>query len=193
MCPAGGRTHPCLTPFSVSSFLRCCLTHLMVWIKEWIFDTALKTLSSTSEGFKAKTKVKTDIVNEFLFVNDCALNATTKANMQNNVYKFSMAREIFGLTISTKKTSDAPANAWKTRRRAQHHNQRTTTERGRKVHLPRQHPFIDDTRLAKASTAFGWLCGIGEVSRTQSKRYTELSFLPPFFMAMKRGQLIHGI
>ena len=36
--------------------------------------------------------------------NDCALNASTKANMQNSVDKFSMACENFGLTISTKKT-----------------------------------------------------------------------------------------
>ena len=30
---------------------------------------------------QAKTKVKAHIVNEFLFADDCALNATTKANM----------------------------------------------------------------------------------------------------------------
>ena len=53
---------------------------------------------------QAKTKVKTDIVNEFLFADDCALNATTKANMQNIVDKLSMACDNFGLTISTKKT-----------------------------------------------------------------------------------------
>ena len=53
---------------------------------------------------QAKTKVKTDIVNEFLFADDCVLNATTKANIQNSVDKFSMAFENFGLTISTKKT-----------------------------------------------------------------------------------------
>ena len=38
--------------------------------------------------FQAKTKVKTDIVNEFLFANDCALNVTTKSNMQNTVNNF---------------------------------------------------------------------------------------------------------
>ena len=50
---------------------------------------------------QAKTKVKTDIVNQFLLPDDCALNATTKANMQNSVEKFSMASDNFGLTIST--------------------------------------------------------------------------------------------
>ena len=88
-----------------------------------------------------KTKVKTDIVNEFLFTDGCALNATIKANMQNIVDKFSMACDYFGLTISTKKTSDAPTRIWKTISRAQHYHQGTTIEGGRKVHLPRQHPF----------------------------------------------------
>ena len=37
---------------------------------------------------QAKTKVNTDIVNEFLFVDDCVLNAATKANVQNSVNGF---------------------------------------------------------------------------------------------------------
>ena len=53
---------------------------------------------------RAKTRMKTGIINEFLFADDCALSATTKANMQNSVDKFSMACESFGLTISTKNT-----------------------------------------------------------------------------------------
>ena len=52
---------------------------------------------------QAKTKVKSDII-KFLFAEDCALNTTTKANMQNSVNKFSMACDNFGLTISTRKT-----------------------------------------------------------------------------------------
>ena len=96
---------------------------------------------------QAKTKVKTDIVNEFLFADDCALNATTKVNIQNSVDKFSMACDKFSLNISTKKTTDVPASTWKTIHRAHHHHhhhhhhQGTTIEGGRKVHLPRQHPL----------------------------------------------------
>ena len=58
---------------------------------------------------QAKTKVETDIV-KFLFSDNCALNTTTKDNMQNSVCMFSIACDNFGLTISTKKTSDAPAS-----------------------------------------------------------------------------------
>ena len=36
-------------------------------------------------NLQAKNKVKTDILNEFLLADDCALNVTTKANMQNSV------------------------------------------------------------------------------------------------------------
>ena len=38
--------------------------------------------------FQEKTQVKTDIVNEFLFADDCALKATTKDNVKNSVDKF---------------------------------------------------------------------------------------------------------
>ena len=40
--------------FSVSCFLRCCLMHLMTWIMELTFVTALTDLSSTLEGFRQR-------------------------------------------------------------------------------------------------------------------------------------------
>ena len=53
---------------------------------------------------QAKNKEKINSINKFLFADNCALNATTKVNMQNIVDKFSMACDNFGLTISTDKT-----------------------------------------------------------------------------------------
>ena len=53
---------------------------------------------------QAKTKVISDTVNDFLFANDCALNAASEAAMQHSVDKFAKACNNFGLTISTKKT-----------------------------------------------------------------------------------------
>ena len=53
---------------------------------------------------QAKTKVNTDILRDFLFADDCALNASSEADMQRSVDKFSIACTNFGLTISIKKT-----------------------------------------------------------------------------------------
>ena len=51
----------------------------------------------------------------FMFTDDSALNATTKANMQKSVDEMLMACENFSLTIGTKKDRrDSPASAWKT-------------------------------------------------------------------------------
>ena len=49
---------------------------------------------------QARTKVKTDTINDLLFADDCALNAPSEASMQHSVDKFS---NNFGLTISTKR------------------------------------------------------------------------------------------
>jgi len=46
----------------------------------------------------------TDIIRDLLFADDCALNATSEADMQRSVDMLSSACTNFGLTISTKKT-----------------------------------------------------------------------------------------
>ena len=53
---------------------------------------------------QAKTKVMTEIIRDFLFANDCALNAVSEADMHCSVYTFSIACTNFGLTIGTKNT-----------------------------------------------------------------------------------------
>ena len=53
---------------------------------------------------KAKSKVSTDTINNFLFPDDCALNGTSEADMQRSADIFSEACDNFDLTISTKKT-----------------------------------------------------------------------------------------
>ena len=49
---------------------------------------------------KAKTKVMSEIIKDFLFADDCALNAGSEEDMQDSVDKFSTACSNFGLTIS---------------------------------------------------------------------------------------------
>ena len=94
----------------------CALTPTLIMFSAMLFDAfngsdnGIDILYCTDGSvfnlrrLQAKTKVKTDIVHEFLFADDCVLSATTKANMQNSVDKFSMACDNLGLTISTKKT-----------------------------------------------------------------------------------------
>ena len=64
---------------------------------------------SNLRKLQAKTKVQKEIARDFLFFNDCALNAGTQPNMQKSLIRFAKARVHFGLTIGIKKTSDIPA------------------------------------------------------------------------------------
>jgi len=52
---------------------------------------------------KAITKVKETVIRDFLFADDCALNASTDKKMQNETDRFSSACENFDLTISSQK------------------------------------------------------------------------------------------
>ena len=53
---------------------------------------------------KANTKEKIATLRELLFANDCALNSSTEAEMQQCVNHLSRACNNFGFAISTKKT-----------------------------------------------------------------------------------------
>ncbi|XP_076054373.1 uncharacterized protein LOC143033060 [Oratosquilla oratoria] len=56
------------------------------------------------QRLQAKTKVHEAIARDFLLADDCALNASTQADMQRSVDLFTRACDDFGLTISTNKT-----------------------------------------------------------------------------------------
>ena len=66
---------------------------------------------------KAVTKVKETVIRDFLFADDCVLNANREQKIQQKMDCFSRARDNFGLTISTKKTEvmyqQAPGNPTK--------------------------------------------------------------------------------
>ena len=65
---------------------------------------------------QAVTKVKETVIKDFLFADDCALNANTEQTMQHEMDCLSGACDNFGLTISTKKTEvmyqPAPGNPY---------------------------------------------------------------------------------
>lgn len=69
---------------------------------KWRFDCSVFNF----RRLQVKTKVQSHTINDLLFVDDSALNATSEPNMQHSVDKFFDACDNFGLTISTKKTKD---------------------------------------------------------------------------------------
>ena len=102
---------------------------------------------------------------KFLFADDCALNATTKANMQNSVDKFSTTGDNFGLTISIEKTEvmhqPAPGKPY---------IKPNITIKGQRLKVVEKLIYLSstlfkaivmdyemNTRLAKSSAAFGQL------------------------------------
>ncbi|GFR82749.1 hypothetical protein ElyMa_004106900 [Elysia marginata] len=54
---------------------------------------------------QTKTKVHTGRIRDFLFDDDCSLNAGNEADMPHSMNLFSTACDNFGPTISTKKTT----------------------------------------------------------------------------------------
>ncbi|KAJ1154962.1 hypothetical protein NDU88_007701 [Pleurodeles waltl] len=112
---------------------------------------------------QAKTKAEEDSVHNFLFADDCPVNAATKAHMQQSMNRFSTAYRNFGLTISTKKTEvlnqSAPQKTY---------TEPTITTEGEILKAVDRFTYlsstlsrsvsIDDaveTRITKASSAFG--------------------------------------
>ncbi|XP_076045549.1 uncharacterized protein LOC143027826 [Oratosquilla oratoria] len=90
---------------------------------------------------QAKTKVHEAIASDFLFADDCALNASTQADMQRSIDLFTRACDDFGLTISTNKTE------------VLHQPAPSTVTLSRSINIDEEVTF----RIAKASTAFGRL------------------------------------
>ena len=114
---------------------------------------------------QAKTKVHIDKLRDFLFADDCALNAGSAGDMQHSVDLFSTACNNFGLTISTKKTEvmyqPAPNKPYQ---------EPTVTVNGQKLAAVDKFTYLGSTlsrcvhiddeiiaRIAKASSAFGRL------------------------------------
>ena len=114
---------------------------------------------------QAVTKVKETVLRDFLFADDCSLNAGNEQEMQQMVDLFSKACDNFGLTISIKKTEvmhqPAPGNQYK---------EPLVAVKGQKLQAVDRFTYLGstlsrtvnideevNTRIFKASTAFGRL------------------------------------
>ncbi|XP_076031978.1 uncharacterized protein LOC143019885 [Oratosquilla oratoria] len=117
------------------------------------------------QGLQAKTKVHEAIARDFLFADDCAMNASTQADMQRTMDLFTRACDEFGLTISTNKTEvnhqPAPSAVY---------TEPHVTIKGQRLIVANKFTYLGSTlsrsinideevtfRIAKASTAFGRL------------------------------------
>ena len=114
---------------------------------------------------QAKTKVQEDIARDFLFADDCALNAGTEPDLQRSVDQFSKACDDFGLMISIKKTEvlhqPAPATPYVEPNVTVNGQKLAVTDKfdylgstlSRSVNIDEEVPY----RIARASAAFGRL------------------------------------
>ena len=114
---------------------------------------------------QAITKVKETVIRDFLFADDCALNASGEQEMQEGLDQFSAACDNFGLTISIKKTEVMHQPAPGKQYREPH-----ITVKGQKLQAVDKFTYLGSTlsrsvsideevnaRISKASTAFGRL------------------------------------
>ena len=114
---------------------------------------------------QAKTKVHVDKLRDFLFADDCALNAGSVEDMQHSVDLFSNACNNFGLTISTKKTESmyqpAPKKPYQEPNVTVDGQRLTAVDKFTYLGstLSRSANIDDEThaRIAKASSSFGRL------------------------------------
>ncbi|XP_076045773.1 uncharacterized protein LOC143028016 [Oratosquilla oratoria] len=115
------------------------------------------------QRLQAKTKVH--VARDFLLADDCALNASTQADMQRSMDLFTRACDDFGHTISTNKTEvlhqPAPSVVCTELHITTKGQRLTVTEKftylgstlSRSINIDEEVTF----RIAKASTAFGRL------------------------------------
>ena len=118
-----------------------------------------------SRRLQAVTKVKETVIRDFLFADDCALNASPELDMQLQINKFSTACDNFELTISIKKTEvlfqPTPGNQ---------HQEPSITVKGQNLKSVENVTYLGSTlshtanidaeinnRISKASSAFGRL------------------------------------
>tara|TARA_B110001454_G_scaffold15635_1_gene14033 strand:+ start:278 stop:3463 length:3186 start_codon:yes stop_codon:yes gene_type:complete len=126
----------------------------------------------TLARLRAETRVHHDFVRDFLFADDCALNADSKEAMQRSMDKLSKACDAFGLTISIKKTEvlHQPAPTQDRDKQNEAQGPPSITVKEQELQTVKKFTYLGSTlssdaqldveitnRIAKASTSFGRL------------------------------------
>ena len=112
---------------------------------------------------QAKSKVQTEVLDEFFFADDMAKGAPTEEKMQKGVDQVSDSCDSYDLTISIKQTEVAPGKPYK---------EPTITVKGQRLQVVDTFTYLGSTlsrvvhiddevnaRIAKATAAFGRLRG----------------------------------
>ena len=114
---------------------------------------------------QAQTRVKITYVHDLLFADDCILNVSSEAGLQQSMNKFSSACDTFGLTISTQKMQvmcqQVPNTIWPNPRITVKGNALEVMDKFTYIRsVLSKNMTIDNevnNRLVKASTTFGRL------------------------------------
>ena len=89
---------------------------------------------------QAKSKVQTEVLDEFLFANDMANGTLRKEKMQKGVDQVSGSCDRYDLTISIKKNRGGlSTSTWQALQGAHHYSERSKIASDRQVHLPLKH------------------------------------------------------
>ena len=113
---------------------------------------------------QAKSKVQTEVLDEFLFADDMAKGAPTEEKMQKGVDQVSDSCDSYDLTISIKKTEVIYQPAF-----GKPYKEPTITVKDQRLQVVDKFTYLESTlsrvvhevnaRISKASAAFGWLRG----------------------------------
>ena len=147
---------------------------------------------------QAVTKVKETVLRDFLFADDCALNASPEPEMQHSMDKLSSACKNFGLTITSKKIEvlHQPAPNNPTREPSIQVNKQ-------KLHAADRFTYLGSTlsrsltaddevnsRIAKGRSAFGTNQATWRATQTR-KSNRQQTF--DFFLPAKNTQSQHKV
>ena len=87
---------------------------------------------------QAKSKVQTEVLDEFLFADGMTEGAPTEED-EKGVDQVSGSYDSYDLTISIKKTGGLSTSTWQDLQGAHHYSERSEIASGRQVHLPWKH------------------------------------------------------
>ena len=150
---------------------------------------------------QAKSKVQTEVLDEFLFADDMAKGAPTEEKMQKGVAQVSDSCDSYDLKFSIKKTEvvyqPAPGKPYK---------EPIITVKGQQLQVVDKFTYLGSTlsrvvhiddevnaRIAKASAAFGYVEVFGTQVESDDTKYTDRWCCQHYYKHAKLGQFTNSM